>query len=425
MTTTASWYHCSVKPVKRSSGRSVVAAAAYRLGEKLHDEKTDLTHDYSKRKGIENTFTLAPDSAPDWVQNPEKLWNAAEDSEKRINSQLAREIELALPASVSSEQREAIAQAFASHLVERYGVAVSVALHEPSGHGDDRNHHAHILMTTRRVNAEGFGAKTRELDDRKTGSAEVQHIREMAAHFINAALADSGSDERVDHRSFKERGIDQLPTEHLGVEAANMERRGEISDRGDRNREIERVNQNTKTLFEERDALDAAIAEAQKAIREAAIAELDSAIAEIKQQIAERDAPKPREEGGLTEAERAMWQEALAALPETAEINVKKQELPSKWQDRIKAERQGSEGGAPPPAPLPKESEGFSIFDQPSVTEWEAQLQKQGTVEQGGLIGKWWDQAAEWVQQAKHGLYDTWQRWLGRDDPDNSPWKDR
>jgi hypothetical protein len=97
MMATASWYHCSVKPVSRSAGRSVVAAAAYRLGERLNDEHYATVHDYTRRRGVEATFTVAPADAPEWAHNPESLWNAAERAETRKNSTLAREVELALP----------------------------------------------------------------------------------------------------------------------------------------------------------------------------------------------------------------------------------------------------------------------------------------------------------------------------------------
>lgn len=260
----ANWYHCSVKPVSRSAGRSVVAAAAYRIGERLHDERTQTTHDYTRRSGVEASFIIAPANAPEWASDPERLWNAAEAAENRCNSRTAREVELALPSGVSAENCEQITRDFAEHLVERYGVAVMVALHEPSRYGDDRNHHAHILITTRRMDEEGLGKKTRELDDQTTGKAEVLHIREYAADLINEALANAGSDEQIDHRSFKDRGIDQIPTKHLSLEALAMEKRGERSGQGDRNREAKQTNQTISALTQEREELDRQIAEASQ-----------------------------------------------------------------------------------------------------------------------------------------------------------------
>jgi hypothetical protein len=258
MTAAASWYHCSVKVMSRSAGRSAVAAAAYRLGECLQDERYDQTHDYTRRSGVVDSFTLAPEDAPDWALDPEALWNAAEKAETRINSRVAREVELALPAFLSPDERRGITEEFAAELVERYGVAVTVALHSP-GQGDDRNYHAHILFTTREMMADGLGKKTRILDDKKTGPEEVTRLRELAADIINRSLAEANSDIRVDHRSFEDRGISQEPTTHLGPAAAGMERRGEASNRGDINREAEEKNSVAVADLAQLDSLDEAI----------------------------------------------------------------------------------------------------------------------------------------------------------------------
>jgi len=262
MSAAASWYHCSVKPVSRSAGRSVVAAAAYRLGERLQDERYAATHDYTRRRGVESTFTIVPIDAPEWSKNAERLWNAAEQAETRINSTLAREVELALPAFLSPEERRSITEKYAGALVERYNVAVSVAIHEPGRGGDQRNYHAHILFTTREMTPDGLGKKTRILDDRKTGPQEVTKLRELAANLINEALADANSDIRVDHRSFKERGIEKEATTHLGPAASEMERRGEQTERGDMNRAAEQTN----AMIAERNALGAGIVQEQERI---------------------------------------------------------------------------------------------------------------------------------------------------------------
>lgn len=253
---TASWYHCSVEPMSRSDGRSAVAAAAYRFGMALHDERYAVTHDYSRKRGVECAFMVAPVDAPEWAHDPERLWNEAERAEKRINSRVAREAELALPSCLSADARQAIVQEFSEELVDRYGVAVSAALHAPSRDGDQRNYHAHIMFTTREVTPEGLGKKTRVLDDKKTGPQEITKLRELAADIIHEHLAAVHSDIRVDHRSFKTRGIDRAATKHLGPAATEMERRGEGSGRGDINRQAELVN----TLKEEYAALDAEIA---------------------------------------------------------------------------------------------------------------------------------------------------------------------
>lgn len=271
MTQTAGWYHCSVKTMSRSAGRSVVAAAAYRLGERLHEQEVDQTHDYRRRSGVAGTFTCAPSDAPAWAHEPERLWNAANAAENRKNSTLAREVELALPAAVSAEAREGIARAFSQHLVERYGVTVSGAIHEPGRQGDQRNHHAHILFTTRAMGPDGLGAKTRILDAKATGAQEIAHLRAIACDLINAALAEAGSDERVDHRSFAARGIDAEPTEHLGPAASAMERRGEASERGAINTEATARNEQRDELA----SVNAAILTEQERQRAAPVTEPD------------------------------------------------------------------------------------------------------------------------------------------------------
>jgi hypothetical protein len=305
-----------MKPVSRSAGRSVVAAAAYRLGERLQDERYDVLHDYTRRRGVENAFTMAPADAPDWALDPERLWNAAEKAETRKNSTLAREVELALPSFLSPEERRDIVQRFAEELVDRYGVAVSAAIHEP-GRGDERNFHAHILFSTREISADGFGKKTRILDDRSTGPQEVLKLRELAADLINAQLEAVNADTRVDHRSFKERGIEQEPTTHLGPIAANMERRGEPSDRGDVNREAEQIN----TLITERNALTAIIAKLKKRKkRVAAPRDPDDALermrddaAELTEVILTAEPEQELKQDGLT-----WWQRAAVRVQEKA-----------------------------------------------------------------------------------------------------------
>jgi hypothetical protein len=261
--TTAAWFHCAIEPMGRSQGRSAVAAAAYRFGISLHDERYAITHDYSRKRGVECSFIVAPTDAPQWAHDPKDLWNEAERAEKRSNSRVAREAELALPAFLSAAERRSIVKEFSEKLVERYGVVASAAMHAPSRSGDQRNYHAHIMFTTRELTPEGLGKKTRILDDRKTGPQEITKLRELAADIINRHLAAANSDVRVDHRSYKERGIAKEPTTHLGPAATEMERRGETSERGDINREAAQANRQAKqneALVAERNMLDQAIA---------------------------------------------------------------------------------------------------------------------------------------------------------------------
>jgi len=314
MTSSGNWYHCAVKVISRAAGRSVVAAAAYRLGERLHDERYAEVHDYRRKGGVLDAFTLAPAGSPEWALDPERLWNAAEKSEVRKNSCLAREVELALPAFLSQGDRLRITERFAGELVERYGVAVSAAIHAPA-RGDDRNFHAHILFTTRELGAEGFGKKTRVLDDAKTGRVEVTRLRELAAECINDALADANSDERVDHRSFKDRGVVREPTTHLGPAASEMERRGERSDRGDLNRDAADQNARTDQSLGELEALDRAITSERRAAFEP-----PSTVASARERVADTVAPfvqAIQTRGHIADSQRdglSWWQRAASKL---------------------------------------------------------------------------------------------------------------
>lgn len=256
----ATWFHASIKTMGRSTGRSACAAAAYRAGRVIHDERTGLTHDYTRKTGIEFSAVMLPANAPAELSDPARLWNAAEAAEKRKNSMTARELELALPSEVTPAMRRELAEAVGRFLVERYGVAAHVSIHRPHREGDQRNHHAHILFTTRRLGPEGFGEKTRELDDRKDrGPKEVEAIREAAATFINRALERAGVAERVDHRSFDRQGVDKEAAQHLGPAAGSMERRGESTDIGDRNRAAAERNAEREELREQAKIIDLAI----------------------------------------------------------------------------------------------------------------------------------------------------------------------
>ena len=234
-------YHCSIKPISRSSGRSSTAAAAYRAGVCLADERTGEVHDYTRKQGVEHTEIVLPEGVN---LDREQLWNAAEKAERRKDARVAREFELALPAELTPEQRRELATDFARSLVNKYGVAADVAVHEPSRKGDQRNHHAHILITTRQISAQGLGEKTDlEREDKAlraqgkpSGREQIETLRADWATRCNAALERAGHQERVSHKSLEAQGIDREPTIHLGPVATAIERRGERSERGDLNR---------------------------------------------------------------------------------------------------------------------------------------------------------------------------------------------
>ena len=183
--------------ISRSQGRSVTAASAYRSGELIHDHRTGLDFDYRARSGVEHVEILAPAHAPDWVHDRSELWNRVEAAETRKNSQLAREVRVALPAELSHEARVELVRAFCQRSFVDRGMVADIALHAPGLTGDERNHHAHILLTTREIDAEGFTTKNRDWN----AVAVLEDWREAWARDSNAALERAGVEDRVDHRT--------------------------------------------------------------------------------------------------------------------------------------------------------------------------------------------------------------------------------
>ena len=228
-------YHLSMKPVSRAGGRSAVASMAYRAGEKLTNERDGITHDYTAKQGVEHAEIVLPEGVnADWARDRSDLWNAAEFAEKRKDARVAREFEIALPHELSAEQRLEAAREMAQELADRYGAAVDFAIHAPHEASDVRNHHAHLLMTTRQVTEGGLGDKTyleREnkwllAHDLPTTDMQLRDLRQRWEGIANERLAMAGLDIRIDHRSHMERGLEIAPTEHMGVHATQMERRG-------------------------------------------------------------------------------------------------------------------------------------------------------------------------------------------------------
>ncbi len=231
-------YHLSVKPISRSGGRSATAASAYRAAERIEDHTSGEVFDYTRKRGVEQTEIVLPTSAAkrdiNWARDRTALWNAAERAEKRKDSRVAREYEVALPHELTKAQRLELTREFSQEIANRFGCAVDFAIHKPHRAGDERNFHAHILTTTREVGASGLGAKTdielKDSDRAKKGlgpaKQEVAAIRERWAQISNDYLSLAGSQERVDHRSLEAQGIDREPTIHLGPAVSGMQRRG-------------------------------------------------------------------------------------------------------------------------------------------------------------------------------------------------------
>ena len=250
-------YHLSTKPISRSSGRSAVASIAYRAGIAITDERLGKTYDYSKRHGVLWTGLATPNNVK---VDRNELWNLAEKSENRSNSRTAREIVIKIPHELMPGDLgtgNMLAHEFASQLSEKYQVAVDVAVHAPDKQGDNRNFHAHLLLTTRKIEQDRHGnikltdKSQLEMSNTQLKKAgllsnqdELKEIRKAWADLTNEYLAEHGIDERIDHRSHKDRGLDTLPTVKMGWQATELERKGIRTDVGNKNRDIKAHNAN-------------------------------------------------------------------------------------------------------------------------------------------------------------------------------------
>ncbi|CAN7279626.1 MobA/MobL family protein [Acidovorax sp. LjRoot117] len=228
-------FHLSARaPIARASGRSATAAAAYRTGVLICDERTGLVFDYRRRHGVLDARIQLPGGRH--VDDRQQFWNGVEVHHRRRDAVLAREVVLALPTELDADDRAELAFGFAREIADEFGVGVDCALHAPSRDGDDRNYHAHLLMTACAVAADGvLGKKVERLDPiacRRSGAADsVSWLRPRWQDSVNAALARKGSAERVDHRSFKARGIARLPTVHVGKKGAAAKGRASLNAR--------------------------------------------------------------------------------------------------------------------------------------------------------------------------------------------------
>ncbi|MDR3084804.1 MAG: MobA/MobL family protein, partial [Christensenellaceae bacterium] len=264
-------YHFHVAMVSRSSGRSSVAATAYRAGEKLRNNRDGVTHDYRQRKDVIHTEILLPNNAPREYQDRLTLWNAVEEAEKRIDAQTAREMNISLPIELSHDEQTVLLRKFITKNFVEHGMIADFALHDkgegavacnqikdlgkpctvPSFEGPfnepnqrfgvsvtvDRikdsdstaNPHAHIMLTTRGVGRDGFGKKNRNWNSKP----QLLTWRKDWAVRCNEKFIEKGLTERIDHRTLAEQNIDREPTIHVGVAACALERRGIRTERGD------------------------------------------------------------------------------------------------------------------------------------------------------------------------------------------------
>ena len=255
-------YHCSIKIVSRGKGKSAVAAAAYRAGEKLTNEWDGLTHDYTRKGGVVHSEIMLPPHAPPSFSDRSILWNSVEQIEKSNNSQLAREIEIALPVELSREEQTRLVREYCSSQFVSKGMCADFCIHDKG----DGNPHCHIMLTMRPLDERGaWAAKSKkeyDLDESgerirlSSGRYKTHKVdltgwndkgnallwRKAWADISNAYLERAGSPERIDHRSNAERGIDEIPTVHMGVAACQMEKKGIATEKGELNRSIQKAN---------------------------------------------------------------------------------------------------------------------------------------------------------------------------------------
>ncbi len=241
-------FRLRVNIISRAKGQSVIASAAYRSGEKLLDPNRIKDHDYSRKSGIEHTEIMLPANAPDWIKVADKsqehdvrqdLWSRVEQAERKKNSQLAREVVVALPHELNKEQRLRLVKEFVERNFTSRGMVADVALHEPEPGGNPKNFHAHILLTMRDLTRDGFAShKRRDWNDH----ALTQEWRRDWADCANRHLERAGRPERIDHRSNKERGIDREPEPKLGPLAHEIEKAGGQSRAGDDIRAVKERN---------------------------------------------------------------------------------------------------------------------------------------------------------------------------------------
>ena len=223
-------YHFSVKAISRADGRSVVACAAYRSGEKLDCEYYGKEQDYTKKMGVEVSQIYAPENTKSALLDRNQLWNAVEKVERKKNALLAREFEIAFPSELNAQQRKKMLDELCQNLVKKHGVIVDAAIHAPhkDGGSDERNYHAHIMFTTRAIDPHtgDFSAKKYRDFSRDSGTKTVCHWRESFADLTNDHLEKAGFAVRVDHRSYEDQKNGLEATKHEGYEVTQLRRMG-------------------------------------------------------------------------------------------------------------------------------------------------------------------------------------------------------
>ncbi|MFU8797111.1 MAG: Ti-type conjugative transfer relaxase TraA [Gammaproteobacteria bacterium] len=209
-------YHLSTKNISRAQGRSAVGCAAYRSGEKLHDERQDKIHDYTRKQDVLHSEIMLPENAPSWMGDREKLWNHVESCEKRKDSRLARECEISLPRELTFEQNLALAKEFVQREFVDKGMVADLAIHQDKDSNGELQPHMHVMLTTRELTPDGFGQKVTDWNRKEL----LLTWREHWADTANRHLALHGHDMQIDHRSYAAQGINLEPQHKIGSVAA-------------------------------------------------------------------------------------------------------------------------------------------------------------------------------------------------------------
>lgn len=278
-------YHLHARFVKRSEGRSSVAGAAYRAGERLTDERAGKTYDFTQKTHVEHTTILLPDHVPDWLGDRSTLWNAVETGLKRKDSQPAFEVEVALPRELNAAQCVQLAQKFAQSQFVKQGLIVDLAIHRPTAADGGEHPHAHMLVTTRRWNGDGTMNKAaRDMQDNPKVLQKVYALEQAGridealivakgtnlanwrkgwAEVSNDFLSDSGSAARIDHRTLAAQKIEREATPNVGFAvyrdtggltgwlARKVDALKEISWRNNLRGQFERINRTRSDLTAE------------------------------------------------------------------------------------------------------------------------------------------------------------------------------
>ena len=220
-------FHARMQVIGRSTGRSAVAAAAYRAAERLHDERQGRDHDFTAKAGVVHSEIVLPAGAPERWQDRTTLWNEVEATEKRKDAQLAREMEFSIPRELSQPEAIRLARDFVQEQFVSRGMVADVNVHWATAGDGEAQPHAHVMLTMREAGPDGFGPKAREWNSREL----YEGVRERWAALANERLAEQGHDARIDHRSYAEQGIPLEPQHKIGPAGARRAARGEDAER--------------------------------------------------------------------------------------------------------------------------------------------------------------------------------------------------